>query len=206
MARTASLPSTRRSETWKDDGIKPPRGVVEKVVRKGIEPKSQAAIVFTGAFPFDSPHEVTLEALGIILENRLRLSLREALRGTYGVDVQTRDTKIPEPRYSVVIQFGCDPDRTEELVARLFREVERLAREQARSLSEMSDQELDDLWNAAKRHGRPNTAGRASQGLGVAPLLAARPDVDELQIEHIGLAQGRHRAEHHLLGRGNAGF
>ncbi len=32
-----------------------------------------------------------------------------------------------------------------------FREVERLAREQDRSLSEMSDRELDDLWNAAKQ-------------------------------------------------------
>lgn len=32
-----------------------------------------------------------------------------------------------------------------------FREVERRAREQDRSLSEMSDRELDDLWNAAKR-------------------------------------------------------
>ncbi len=122
----ASLPSTRRSETWKDDGLRPPRGVVEKVVRKGIEPKSQAAIVFTGAFPFDSPHEVTLEALGIVLEGRLRLSLREAMRGTYGVDVSTRDTKIPVPRYSIAIQFGCDPNRTDDLVATLFREVERL--------------------------------------------------------------------------------
>jgi tetrapyrrole methylase family protein/MazG family protein len=32
-----------------------------------------------------------------------------------------------------------------------FREVERLARERARSLSEMNDRELDDLWNAAKQ-------------------------------------------------------
>lgn len=125
----ASLPSTRRRETWKNEGITPPRGVVEKVVRKGIEPKSEAAIVFTGAFPFDSPHEVTLDALGIILEGRLRRSLREAMRGTYGVDVGARATKIPEPRYSITIQFGCDPDRTEELVATLFREVERLKKD-----------------------------------------------------------------------------
>jgi tetrapyrrole methylase family protein/MazG family protein len=35
-----------------------------------------------------------------------------------------------------------------------FREVERLAREHNRSMKEMSDRELDDLWNAAKRaHG-----------------------------------------------------
>ncbi len=122
----ASLPSLRRHETWKDEGITPPRGVIEKVVRKGIEPKSQAAIVFTGGFPFDSPHEVALDALGVILEGRLRRSLREAMRGTYGVEVDARATKIPEPRYSITIQFGCDPDRTEELVATLFREVERL--------------------------------------------------------------------------------
>jgi zinc protease len=125
----ASLPSTGRRETWKDEGITPPKGVVEKVVRKGIEPKSQAAIVFTGGFPFDSSHEVALDALGIVLEGRLRRSLREVMRGTYGVDVDARATKIPEPRYSITIQFGCDPERTEELVARLFREVERLKAE-----------------------------------------------------------------------------
>ena len=125
----ASLPSLRRHETWKNEGITPPRGVVEKVVRKGIEPKSQAAIVFTGPFPFDSPHEVALDALGIILEGRLRRSLREALRGTYGVEVQADAIKIPEPRYNVMIQFGCDPERTEELVATLLREVERLKAE-----------------------------------------------------------------------------
>ena len=122
----ASLPSLKRNETWKNEGITPPRGVVEKVVRKGIEPKSQAAIVFTGPFPFDTPHEVALDALGIVLEGRLRRSLREALRGTYGVEVQANASKIPEPRYNVMIQFGCDPERTEELVATLMREVERL--------------------------------------------------------------------------------
>jgi zinc protease len=122
----ASLPSIKRRETWKNEGITPPKGVVEKVVRKGIEPKSQAAIVFTGTFPFDSPHEVALDALGVVLEGRLRRSLREALRGTYDVAVDAAAAKIPEPRYSLTIQFGCDPDRTEELVATLLREVERL--------------------------------------------------------------------------------
>ncbi|HSD83406.1 MAG TPA: nucleoside triphosphate pyrophosphohydrolase [Anaerolineae bacterium] len=33
-----------------------------------------------------------------------------------------------------------------------FREVERQAREQNRGLSELTDEELDELWNAAKRH------------------------------------------------------
>ena len=123
----ASLPSIRRQETWKNVGITPPRGVVEKVVRKGIEPKSQAAIVFTGAFT------VRLAAPSRARRARHRPrrrgcgeTLREALGGTYGVEVGAHATKIPEPRYSVTIDFGCDPERTEELVKALFREIERL--------------------------------------------------------------------------------
>jgi zinc protease len=99
---------------------------VEKVVRKGIEPKSQVDIVFTGPVPFDSQHRVALDALAVVLETRLRETLREALRGTYGVQVGANASKIPEPRYSVTIDFGCDPERTEELVKALFREIEAL--------------------------------------------------------------------------------
>ena len=52
--------------------------------------------------------------------------LREALSGTYGVQVDANASKIPEPRYSITIDFGCDPERTEELVKALFREIETL--------------------------------------------------------------------------------
>ncbi len=122
----ASLPALNRRETWKNDGVTPPRGVVEKVVRKGIEPKSEAAVVFTGPVQFDTSHEVALDALSIVLEGRLRRSLREALRGTYGVEVDANASKIPEPRYSVTVEFGCDPERTDELLATAFKEIERL--------------------------------------------------------------------------------
>jgi len=120
----ASLPSLRRKESWKNVGIKPPAGVVEKVVRKGIEPKSQVSIVFPGALTYDVPSRVALDALAVVLETRLRERLREALHGTYGVSVDADYNKIPEPRYSVTIDFGCDPDRVEELVKALFREID----------------------------------------------------------------------------------
>src|SRR5205085_1103280 len=45
-----SLPALHRHETAKDVGPHPPTGVVEKQVRRGIEPKSQVSIVFTGPF------------------------------------------------------------------------------------------------------------------------------------------------------------
>jgi zinc protease len=122
----ASLPSLHRNETWKNVGVTPPRGVVERTVRKGIEPKSQADIVFTGKVTVDTSTEVALDALALVVESRLRATLREALGGTYGVQVEANASKIPEPRYDVTIDFGCDPQRTEDLVKTLFREIESL--------------------------------------------------------------------------------
>ena len=133
-----SLPSIHRHETWKNVGIEPPKGIVEKTVRKGIEPKSQTAVVFTGPIAFDSAHQVALQALGIILETRLRESLRERLSGSYGVQVEADASRIPEPRYSVSIGFGCDPARTEELVKALFQEIETL-KATGPTASEVSD-------------------------------------------------------------------
>jgi zinc protease len=133
-----ALPSLHRKETWKNVGMAPPKGVVEKTVRKGIEPKSEAAIVFTGPVVFDSQHRVALDALSVVLETRLRETLRSALSGTYGVQVDADISKIPEARYSVTVDFGCDPGRTEELVKALFREIDNL-RTAGPTASEVND-------------------------------------------------------------------
>jgi zinc protease len=134
----ASLPSLRRAEKWRDVGIRPPKGVVEKVVRKGIEPKSEVNVVFAGPMTFDSQQDVALNALALVLENRLRLTLREALRGTYGVSVDASADNVPDQEFNVTIDFGCDPQRTEELVKSVFRDIETL---KAKGVTE---QELGD--------------------------------------------------------------
>jgi zinc protease len=147
-----SLPSLGRHESWKNVGIKPPRGVVEKVVRQGIEPKSQADIVFTGPFAFDAPHRVALDALALVVETRLRGTLREALGGTYGVQVDANAAKIPEPGFSFTIDFGCDPERTEELVKTMFREIEALKAQGP------TEKEVSDVREALLREHESNLA------------------------------------------------
>jgi zinc protease len=118
------LPALRRHETWKDTGVRPPAGVVEKRVDKGIEPKSEAAVVFTGPFQYDQVHRVAIRAMALVLEGRLREALREELGGTYSVSTTATYSKIPIEQYAVAIEFGCDPERTTELVKRVFQEVE----------------------------------------------------------------------------------
>ena len=116
----ASLPSLHRTESAKDVGIHPPAGVVEKLVRKGIEPKSQVSIVFTGPFQNDEMHRLTLRAMGEMLSGNLQKTLREDLSGTYGVSVEPRFTKRPTEEYRITISFACDPARTASLVKTTF--------------------------------------------------------------------------------------
>ncbi|MGH7460651.1 MAG: M16 family metallopeptidase, partial [Longimicrobiales bacterium] len=58
-----SLPGIGRKETWKDEGLTPPKGVINKVVRKGTEPKANTQIIFTGPMQFTPENRFALRAL-----------------------------------------------------------------------------------------------------------------------------------------------
>ena len=66
----ASLPATHRKETWKDVGVHTPTGVIEKTVEKGIEPKSQVVMEFTGPFQWDQTQRIAIRAMGQVLQER----------------------------------------------------------------------------------------------------------------------------------------
>src|SRR6185503_14998339 len=133
------LPSIRRKETWKDVGARNPVGVVERTVEKGIEPKSQNAIIFTGPFEYDPTHRIVLRTMTQILQSRLLDSLREELGGTYSVSVNGGGQKIPIPEYQIAIRFGGDPARVDTLIKRVFDEIEKL-KTNGPSEKEVSDQ------------------------------------------------------------------
>ncbi len=83
----ATLPATHREEHWRDLGIRPPAGVIEKTVRKGVEPKASTVVVFSGETPYTPATRYALRSLSEYLEMRLLDNLREALGGTYSVNV-----------------------------------------------------------------------------------------------------------------------
>jgi zinc protease len=140
-----SLPSIRRQETWKDAGVRPPRGVVEKTIQKGLEPRSRVRIVFSGPFRWGPTEREALRVLGLVLEGQLGAALREDQSGTYGVKVTTLNQKVPTPQYSLSIDFSCAPERTEELVRRLFLEIARLR------MDSLSDSYVTDTREALMR-------------------------------------------------------
>ena len=118
-----ALPSTGRIETWRDEGIEPPEGVIRRIVRKGIEPKSQTRIIFTGDMEYTRENNYAMRSMTDLLEMRLREKLREDLGGTYGVGISYSLTQRPQEEYSIVISFGSDPERVDELVKVIFDDI-----------------------------------------------------------------------------------
>jgi zinc protease len=120
----ASLPSTHRKETWRDVGANVASGVIDRTVEKGIEPKSQSVIVYSGAFHWTQPQRIAIRAMAEILQMRLLELIREELGGTYSINANAGYTRDPKPTYTIRIQFGSDPQRNAELVGRVLGEVD----------------------------------------------------------------------------------
>jgi zinc protease len=122
----ASLPSRGAREQPRDNGMRPVRGVVEKVVRRGLEPQAWTRITFSGPFAYTYENRIVLALLREVVDMRLREVLREDMGGTYGVSVSHSTQRLPEERYLIGIQFAAAPDRLEELTAAVFAELEKL--------------------------------------------------------------------------------
>ena len=125
----ASLPAAPGSEEWVDLGIRPPDGVIRKVVRRGQEEQGRTQIVFTGPMPWSRRLSHDLTSMADLLQIRLREKLREDMGGTYNVSVSGTLRRDPWESYAVRISFAGDPARLDELTDEAFRQIERLLAE-----------------------------------------------------------------------------
>ncbi|MDP4198714.1 MAG: insulinase family protein [Bacteroidota bacterium] len=120
----ASVPSRAKHETWRDNGIEPPAGVIKKTVRKGMAQKSSVQIIFTGPFHYTRSNRTKLSVMTQSLAIKLREDLREDKSGVYGIGVRGTPSKYPKERYQLTISFGCDPKRADELIAEVMKQID----------------------------------------------------------------------------------
>ncbi|HEY5546465.1 MAG TPA: insulinase family protein, partial [Gemmatimonadaceae bacterium] len=90
-------------------------GIIEKTVRKGVEPKAQTVVFFSGETTFDPASRYAMRSLGELLEMKLLDNLREALGGTYSVQAGGQLSKYPRPEYQFTVSFGSSPDKADLL-------------------------------------------------------------------------------------------
>jgi len=116
----ASLPSTGKTEQWKDLGIRKPNGVVEKTVVKGTEPKSIQYIVFHGPIKYNTKDLIEMDALAKTLTTRLLESIREDKSSVYYIGAEPGFNRWPTPEYTVTIYYGTAPEKLKELKESVF--------------------------------------------------------------------------------------
>ena len=122
------LPAGKQLGGWVDRGIRAPRGRIDKVVRMGIEPRARVELAFSGPGRYNRVERYRSRAVAEILEHRLRERLRDALGSTYSVSVGARVQRIPVFESHGEIEFGCAPERVDELIRAVYAELDSLQR------------------------------------------------------------------------------
>ncbi len=185
----ASLPSIHRKENWRDLGIHPPQGVIKDTVHKGMEPKSMVAIAFTGPFQYDLAHRNVLRALCTVMDTRLRNALREDRGGTYGVGIRPSYNRIPRQDYSIMINFGTDPERVEELTQVVFDEIEKMKIQgpAEEEVSNIKEAEIRSFETSSQQNNwwLIQLAYRYQAGEDPGDLLRFQDSLDKLNVESI---------------------
>lgn len=125
------LPKVSREETWVDNGVRPPAGKVDRVIKRDMKvPKGTVYITYSGTFDYDDfQARMNLSSLCDVLDIRYVETIREEQSGTYGAAVYESMDKYPYESYSVTIYFDCDPQNTGKLKDIVYREIEKLKTE-----------------------------------------------------------------------------
>lgn len=121
------LPTVKRVDTPKDNGVRPPKGKVTNLFNKQLEtPKASVFIALTGEAEYNLENLVLTSYINSILQNRFLEEIREKEGGTYGVQVGMYITDFPTQSFALQMMFDTDPEKREKLVSIIFAEIEKI--------------------------------------------------------------------------------
>jgi zinc protease len=113
----ASLPAGK-PETPQYFPVGSPKHEIRRVMRRGVEPVAHVRMVWTlpeVEFSYKTRH--ALRSMTSVLQIRLREVVREEKGGSYHVSIWPDIQKFPSPRARIMVDFGCDPDKVDMMIA-----------------------------------------------------------------------------------------
>ncbi len=192
----ASLPAGGAKETWRNVSTPPPRGVISKVVRKGIEAKATTLMVFTGPVEYTPENRTMLRALIDYLQIKVTERLREQLGGTYSPSVGGAPSRVPRQEYTVQISYSSSPENVETLAPTVLALIDTLKRvgPTPADVEKVKAQTLRARETSLKQNGFwiANIGARDQAGEELAGLL------DETVIRNLTPAQIQAAAQRYL--------
>jgi len=122
----ASLPVGEIPVAFKDEGVRPVRGVVKKEVHAGTEPKSTISLSFTGDAQYSALERMRMQALIEVLNIKLIEVLREKMGAIYSGGVRGNMERIPYQNYSITANLPCAPENVDKVLAATFAEIDKI--------------------------------------------------------------------------------
>jgi zinc protease len=123
----ASLPSVKRSQAYKDNGIRPPNGTVKRDFHHETKtPRTQVYINYSGASDFSADDRVLAAAVRHVLELRCIETTRMEESGVYTIRVQYNVNKYPVPDFNLIVSFETDPVKADKLIGIVYKEIKNL--------------------------------------------------------------------------------
>lgn len=140
-----SLPAIAKKESYRDLGIRPPKGKVDKVITKGEDPKSLVNLVFTVPALYNNNEAYALLSLGELMNIKLVEQLREEKGGVYGVSAYGGMNRIPYSSSTFNISFPCAPENADTLTAAALDELRKIIK------TGVSAEDLEKIKEQQKR-------------------------------------------------------
>lgn len=133
-----------------------PQGKPAATVKKGIGNKADVFMAFGGFLPLESNIEqrtkdsFLMEQLQSLLDIRLREAIREDKSGSYGIAVDAFIDGFPQRYFNVQIDFGCEPNRVQELADEVINQIKKIQTEPIDSVY------IEKLQEACRRNREVN--------------------------------------------------
>jgi zinc protease len=121
-----SLPSTGKTSTFKDVGLRPAKGPLKKEIRKGTEQKSLIRMFWNGETKYTEEEQFRVQALAELMNIKIIETLREELGGVYGAGMYGTLNKHPYNSYALGITIPCGPENVDKLIEATHAEIEKV--------------------------------------------------------------------------------
>ena len=123
----ASIPTNTIKEEWVDNSVKWIDSAIDKdIYLEMADPKSKVVFMIKNKMEYNLRNYYLSKVLGDILQLRYTETLREQEGGTYGAGTYASLSKKPFGQGHFQVQFDCNPDKVEQLIAIVHEEIKKI--------------------------------------------------------------------------------
>ncbi|MDO5969038.1 insulinase family protein [Flavivirga aquimarina] len=124
----AGIPTNNIKEVWKDNSTAWLSEKIDKdIYLKMEDPKSSVRISYKNDYKYSLKNALIARTLGDMLQLRYTETLREEEGGTYGASARASLSKRPLQKGSISVNFDCNPEKVETLIAIVHEEIKEIA-------------------------------------------------------------------------------